>query len=448
MMLLFQPRQSLGLAMVLCGTGIYAAAAAPAPGLERFYIGTYTSGTSVGIYQSSLNLGAGTFAATNLAVTTGNPSFLALTPNRKFLYAVNEGASNVVAFSVNPATGGLTLLNSQSSDGTTPCHVVVDSSGRNVIVANYGGGSVTVYPIQTNGQLGAATAHVQHPGTKPHAHCTTIDASNHFAFVCDLGLNQIRSYVFDPGLGTLTTNTILITAVAAGSGPRHMTFDPQCKRAYVICETSSTIIGFNYNATNGTLNAFQTVSTLPPGWSGANTTAEIAVHPSGEYIYGSNRGYNSIVVFTVNPADGNLTQVQQQATGTTPRHFAIDPTGAFCVVASQNSDSIVLYAINFQTGQLTSTGQGLSVSKPVCILPFILQPPQPVLTTSPTTTNTVLLSIGNGLDLLTYQLYQRPALSSGATWDLLTTGNCGQTNFVLSKTLAQNFFRVGVLTNY
>ena len=164
-----------------------------------------------------------------------------------------------------------------------------------------------------------------------------------------------------------------------------MTFDPQCKRAYVICETSSTIIGFNYNPTNGTLSAFQTVSTLPAGFSGANTTAEIAVHPSGKFVYGSNRGYNSIVVFTVNPTDGTLTQVQQQATGTTPRNFAIDPTGAFCIVANQDSNNVLLYSIHPQTGLLTATGQSLAVSKPVCILPLIIDPP--VITQQPSNQN-------------------------------------------------------------
>ena len=308
---------------------------------------------------------------------------------------------------------------------------------------------MTVFRIQANGQLGAATAHVQHPGASPHAHCTTLDASNHFAFVCDLGLDQIRSYVFNPVAGTLSTNTTLITPAPAGSGPRHMTFDPQYKRAYLICETSSTIIGFNYDPTNGVLTSFQTVSTLlPGGYTGANTTAEIAVHPSGKFVYGSNRGKNSIAVFTVNPADGTLTPVQQQSTGATPRNFAIDPTGAFCIVGGQTSGDVRLYSINPQSGQLTDTGKALSVASPVCILPFILQPPQPVITARPTTTNTFELSISNSLDLLTYQLYETPTLSSGGAWNLLTTGTRGQTNFLLSNSLPRQFLRVGVLTNY
>jgi 6-phosphogluconolactonase len=227
----------------------------------------------------------------------------------------------------------------------------VDRSGRNVIVANYNGGSVTVFPIQTDGRLGTATSHIQHPGTSPHAHCVTIDAANHFAFVCDKGLDQVRSYVFDPVAGTLITNTTLITFVAAGSGPRHMVFDPQYQRAYVICETASTIIGFNYDATNGVLTAFQTVSTLPPPGFSGNTGAEVAVHPSGRFLYGSNRGRNTIVVYTIDQADGTLAPVQQQATGATPRNFAIDPTGAFCLVAGQSSNDLRLYTIDPQSGE-------------------------------------------------------------------------------------------------
>jgi 6-phosphogluconolactonase (cycloisomerase 2 family) len=262
-------------------------------------------------------------------------------------------------------------------------------------------------------------------------------------------LNQIRSYIFNLAAGTLVTNTTLITALPTNSGPRHMTFEPQYKRAYLICETSSTIVGYNYDPTNGVLTSFQTISTLlPGGYSGANTTAEIAVHPSGKFVYGSNRGKNSIAVFTVNPADGTLTPVQQQATGATPRNFAIDPTGAFCIVGGQASNDVRLYSINPQTGLLTDTGKAFSVPSPVCILPFILEPPQPVIYARAATPDSFELSISNTLDLLTYQVYEMPALSSGGGWNLLTTGTRGQTNFMLPYSLPQEFFRAGVLTNY
>lgn len=421
------------------------AAATPAPGLERFYIGTYGGS----IYQSSLNLGAASFGAVSVAASATNPSFVALTPDRRFLYAVNESGATVAAFSVNPTNGTLKVLNTRPSNGGSPAHVVVDGSGRNVIVANYGGGSVTVFPILTNGLLGVATSHIQHPGTGPLAHCTTLDASNHFAFVCDKGLDQVRSYVFDPAAGTLVTNKTPFVSVPKGSGPRHMTFDPQYKRAYVICELSSTVIGFNYDATNGVLTAFQTLSTLQPGgFTGANTTAEIAFHPTGKFLYGSNRGKNSIAVFSVNAADGMLTPLQQQTTGATPRNFAIDPTGAFCIVAGQSSNDIRLYTINPENGQLTDTGKKISVSSPVCIVPFILQPPQPVITTRAAGKGTFELGIGNSLDLLTYQVLQAAEASPTANWKLLTTGGRGQTNFLLTNSLPKEFFQIGVLKNY
>jgi 6-phosphogluconolactonase len=444
MIKLFRTGRIAALLTLLCGAGIHAPAASPAPGLVRFYVGTYSGR----IYQSSLNLGSGTFGTISQAVATTDPSFVALAPNRAFLYSVNENPATVSAFSVNATNGTLKFLNQMPSNGGAPAHIVVDSSAKNVIVANYNGGSVTVFPILTNGRLGTATSHIQHPGTAPHAHCVTLDAANHFAFVCDKGLDQVRSYVFDPAAGTLTTNTILITSVAAGSGPRHMSFDPQYKRAYVICETASTIIGFNYDATNGTLAAFQTVSTLPPGGFSGNTTAEIAVHPSGKFVYGSNRGYNTIVVYTVDPVDGTLTPVQQQTTGATPRNFAIDPTGAFCIVAGQDSGDIRLYTIDTASGQLTYTTKKLSASAPVCILPFILQPPQPVITVRLTPPNTLELSLSNTLNLLTYQLYRSTALSSGTAWELLTTGQRGQTNFLVSKSSALEYFQAGVFTNY
>jgi hypothetical protein len=187
---------------------------------------------------------------------------------------------------------------------------------------------------------------------------------------------------------------------------------------------------------------------LPGGFTGANTTAEIAVHPSGKFVYGSNRGKNTIAVFTVNPADGVLTPVQQQATGATPRNFAIDPTGAFCIVAGQTSGDIRLYTINRQSGLLTDTGARLSVSSPVCILPFLLQPPQPVITLQPAAASTFILSVSNSLDFLTYQLYETTTLSPGSSWNLLSTGTRGQTNFVVTNAHSQEFLRVGVVTNF
>jgi 6-phosphogluconolactonase len=418
-------------------------------GAERFYIGTYTSDTSQGIYQSSLDLGSGTVGPTNLAGAAANPSYVVLHPSGNFLYAVNEETGGyVVAFSVNRTNGTLTQLNQQPSQGDSPCHLAIDSAGRNVMVANYASGSVTVFPIQTNGQLGAATAHIQHPGSSPHAHCSVFDASNQYVLVCDLGLDRIFCYQFNSLQGTLATNSIPWTSVTTGAGPRHLAFDPQFRRAYVLCQLNSTIVSFNYDSTNGVLNPFQTNSSLPSGWTGDNAAAEIAVHPSGRFLYASNRGFNSIAVFAIDPATGLLTPVQQQSVGTTPRQFAIDPTGAFCIVADQDSNDIRIYAVDLQTGLLTPNGQMLYVSQPVCILPLITQPPQPVLTLQSTATNTLQINVGNALDLLSYNLEQAPCLPPATNWTPLASGLRGQTNFILTSSVPQNFFRVSVTTNF
>jgi 6-phosphogluconolactonase len=275
-----------------------------------------------------------------------------------------------------------------------------------------------------------------------------LDGNNRIALVCDLGLDKIMCYRFDPALGTLTTNTTPWTTVATGSGPRHLTFDQQYRRAYVICELSATIIGFNYDSTNGTLTPFQTISTLPAGYAGQKSAAEIAFQPSGKFLYGSNRGYNSVATFAVDPQTGVLTLVQQQPTGQTPRNFAIDPTGAFCLVADQDSDDIRLFTVDQQTGFLSATSQKLTVSKPVCVLPFILQPPQPVLHARLTATNTLSIDVGNSLPLLSYELYQTAALTPGVPWNLVSSGAPGQTNFVLVNDSAQGFIRANVGTNY
>jgi 6-phosphogluconolactonase len=434
--------------LVILTRAAFSWGAAPAAGLERLYLGTYTTGSSRGIYQASLDLANGAVGPTNLAGATTDPSFLALHPTGNSLYAVNESGGAVVAFSVNRATGGLTQLNQQSSNGGSPCHVVVDNAGSNVLVANYSGGSVTVFPIKAGGSLGAASSHIQHPGSSPHAHCISLDASNQFALVCDLGLSRVYSYHFNSALGTLTTNSVPWTAVPAGAGPRHLAFDPSYRHAYVICEYGSTIIGFNYNVTNGTLSPFQTNSSLPSGWSGQNSAAEIAVHPSGRFLYGSNRGYNSVAVFGIDSLTGRLTPVQQQPVGQTPRHFAIDPSGGYCLVACQDANCVQVYTIDPGTGGLTATVQTLRVSLPVCVLPLLSRPPQPVLEFERAPANTLKLDVGNSLTSLTYQMYAAASLGPAVNWTLVATGQRGQTNFTLTNASSAEFFRVSVLTNY
>ena len=435
-------------ALILWGRAVLGQVASPAAGLERLYIGTYTEAASVGIYRSSLDLGTGALGAANLAGRTQDPSFLALHPTGAYLYAVDEGGAAVVAFSVDRASGGLTLLNQQPSQGASPCHVVVDAAGKNVLVANYTGGSITVFSVLADGRLGTATAHIQHPGSSPHAHCIALDASNQFALVCDLGLDRIYSYVFNSAQGTLAANSVPWVTVPTGAGPRHLAFDPTFRRAYVICETSSIIIGFNYDSQKGVLSPFQTNSSLPAGWNGVNTAAEIAVHPSGGFLYGSNRGYNSVAVFSLHPATGMMSAVQQQPVGQTPRHFAIEPSGAFCLVANEDSNSVQEYAINPRDGKLTSTGRTLAVSEPVCVLPILTQPPQPVLVLQSTPGGSLGLDIGNALTSLAYQIESAPTVQSVGNWSLVANGARGQTHFTFTNANASEFFRAAVLTNY
>lgn len=352
-------------------------------GAVRVYIGTYTRGQSQGIYVSRLDLDSGRLQPPELAAETANPSFVALHPGRPLLYAVGEMGSlegkktgAVSAFSVNRASGKLTLLNRQSSRGVGPCHVTVDPSGRNVLVANYGGGSVACLPIRPDGRLGEATSAIQHEGSSvdprrqqgPHAHSINVDAAGRFAFVADLGLDKVLVYRLDAAAGKLTPNEPPGTRLPPGSGPRHFAFHPTGRFAYVINELSSTVTAFEYDARRGTLGTLQTVSTLPEGFDGRNSTAEVQVHRSGRFLYGSNRGHDSIACFTIDAATGKLTAIDYESTqGRTPRNFGIDPTGRYLLAANQSTDNVVVFRIDHQTGQLRPTGQPLAVPTPVCV---------------------------------------------------------------------------------
>jgi len=374
------------LAVLFCAIFVsLPAAAAPAPSgsaVVRIYVGTYTSGASQGIYVGQLDLTTGGLRLDGVAAETKNPSFLAIRADRRFLYAVGEigdfagkRTGAVSAFRIEPATGRLELLNQQSSGGAGPCHVIVDHSGRNVLVANYGGGSVSVLPIREDGGLEPATAFIQHQGSSvnprrqqgPHAHSINLDAAHRFAFVADLGLDKILIYRFDAAAGTLAANEPAWAAVAAGAGPRHFAFHPSGKFAYVINELQSTLTAFRYDAARGALEEIQTVPTLPEPVEG-NSTAELQVHPSGKFVYGSNRGHDSIAVFAVDADTGRLTLVEHEATqGKTPRNFGVDPTGRFLLACNQGSDTIVSFRVDPETGALAPTGYKLDVPAPVCV---------------------------------------------------------------------------------
>jgi len=342
------------------------------------YIGTYTGGGSRGIYRTTLDLETGALAEPVLAAEATNPSFVELHPTGKYLYAVSEGggAGSVTAFAIDPTTGDLKRLNEQPSGGAGPCHVNVDHAGRNVLVANYGSGSASVIPIKPDGSLGSPTGFVQHSGSGPnpgrqkgpHAHSVNVSADDRFAFVADLGIDKVMIYKLDVAGGTILPNDPLSALLAPGAGPRHFAFAPDGKHAYVINELNSTMTAFAYDSATGALAEVQTVPTLPAGFAGASTCAEVRVHPSGRFLYGSNRGHDSIVAYRVDPAHGTLTFVKHETAGIkTPRNFNIDPTGAFCLVANQDGDNVVVFRIDPQTGALAPTNHKISVGRPVCL---------------------------------------------------------------------------------
>jgi 6-phosphogluconolactonase len=347
------------------------------------YFGSYASEKGQGIYVSRLDARTGKLSPPEVAAETPNPSFVAIHQNGKFLYAVAEignfagkKSGAVRAFRIDSKTGKLELLNEVPSGGGGPCFVSIDRSGRNLLVANYGGGSVSVVRILEDGKLGETTAFVQHQGSgavpgrqaTPHAHSINLTPDNRYAMVADLGLDKVLIYRFDADKGTLTANDPAFVQLSPGSGPRHFAFHPDGKRAYVINEINSTVTVFEFDAAKGSLKEIQTLSTLPAGYSGKNSTAEIRIHPSGRFVYGSNRGMDSVAVFKVNKPDGKLSPAGHCPTqGKTPRNFGIDPEGKFLLAAHQNSDSVVVFRINAKTGMPEPTGQTLQMHQPVCV---------------------------------------------------------------------------------
>ena len=349
------------------------------------YIGTYTQegSESKGVYAYRFDAGSGQLTTIGLAAETINPSFLAVAPNRRFLYAVNEVSNYkgkksgaVSAFAIDHATGKLTLLNQVASRGGDPCYITVDGTGKYVLVANYGGGSVAVFPVGDDGRLGEATAFVQHTGhgtnperqEGPHAHSIDLSPDNRYAIVDDLGLDETLVYPFDSAKGSLATESVKIAKAAPGAGPRHFAMHPSGRFGYVIDEMHSTVSVFSYDATTGDLQSLETIPTVPSTFSGHSEAAEIAIHPSGKFLYASNRGHDSIAVFSIDQNTGALKPIEYVPTkGASPRHFEIAPGGTLLFAANEKSDNIVVFRINQQTGRLTATGKVLEISQPVCV---------------------------------------------------------------------------------
>ncbi|HEX7847170.1 MAG TPA: lactonase family protein [Chitinophagaceae bacterium] len=351
-----------------------------APHEQYLLVGTYTStsaGKSEGIYVYRFNTETGEATYVNKAITE-NPSFLAVSPDQKFVYAVNEGAKDkgsIAAFSFDRGNGQLTYLNSQPSGGDHPCYVAIDKTGKWVTSGNYSGGSLAVFPVDKTGKLGNQVSHMQHQGysvnterqTAPHVHSTVFSPDNKFLFVPDLGIDKVMIYSFNAKNGKLAAAKIPFHMTEAGAGPRHFDFSPNGKFAYLMEEMSGSISAYSYQ--KGELHLLQNISALPPEYNGAIGSADIHVSPDGKFLYASNRGEsNTIAIFKIDAATGMLSVAGHQSTlGKTPRNFNFDPSGNFLLVGNQNSDEIVIFKRDKETGLLTDTKKRIAVGKPVCI---------------------------------------------------------------------------------
>lgn len=348
------------------------------------FVGTYTTKTaSKGIYAFRYDTSSGKLTPIGVAAETQDPSWVAIHPNGKFLYAVNEAGKNsmVSAFEVDAKSGKLTLLNQLPALGEDPCYLSFDHTGRYVFVANYTSGNVVVFPIEADGKLGAATANVRDEGKLdpnkerqegPHAHWIEASAGNRYAYVSDLGLDKVLIYKFDAASGKLVNpdssqQDAFSAKLPPGSGPRHVAFSRDGGFMYVLSELQSTVTVFANDAREK-YRAVQTISTLPKDFSGRNDAAEIAIHPSGKFLYSSNRGRDSIALFKIDPGTGKLTATGDfSVEGKEPRHFAIDPSGSFMLAEDQLSDKIATFRIDQKSGALTPTGDSVEVPSPVCL---------------------------------------------------------------------------------
>jgi len=346
------------------------------------YTGCYSQrGQGIGIYRVDPATGALTLV--KVVAGMNNPAYLALDPRQRFLFSVDENpeyegkpTGSVSAFAIDPSSGDLNFLNRQPSGGRGPAHLSVDPAGRYLLVANYGGGSSAALPIQPDGRLGTPVSVVKHqgpPGPKadrqkePHAHMILPDPAGGFVMAPDLGLDRTLIFRFDSSSGKLTPSGF--GQAQPGAGPRHMAFHPNRRWVFVINELDSTVTSFAYDSKQGALSPVQNISTLPEGYKGINHPAHILVAPSGRFLYGSNRGFDSIVIFSVNPDTGRLAFVGHQWTlGQTPRNFNLDPSGNFLYVGNQNSDNIAVFRVDRSSGKLASTGHFTAAGQPVCFV--------------------------------------------------------------------------------
>ncbi|HXZ32068.1 MAG TPA: lactonase family protein [Terriglobales bacterium] len=381
----------LTLLVVLSSLTVFSATPAAKKGEYILFVGTYTEegSKSKGIYAYNYDAKTGKVTPLGLAAETTNPSWVRISPNGRFLYAVNEIANykgrksgGLSAFSIDRdkdgrPTGKLTFLNEVPTQGADPCYVTVDRTGKYAMVANYTGGSLIVFRIHDDGSLGNPSAFMEHTGHGPnlqrqrsaHVHSADLSPDNRFAYVDDLGIDGLLVYQFDASKGVIAANSSNYATFDPGSGPRHFALHPSGKFAYVVSEMQGTVTAFSNDPATGTLQRLQTISTLPKDFKGEIEDAEVEIHPSGKFLYASNRGDgNSIAVFTIDAEKGTLTPVEYTPTGgKTPRTFEIDPTGTLLFAANQQSDNIVVFKIDKKKGRLTPTGQALDVASPTCV---------------------------------------------------------------------------------
>ncbi len=340
------------------------------------YFGTHSSGPGIGFSVAHFDTDTGVLTKPVFDTEAVQPAYFVIHPDGRHLYTCNSGTpGGVSAYVIDPKTAHLTLLNKEPSGGGDASYISLDQTGRFVFVANYDGGNIAAFALKPDGSIGARTALVQHTGhsvnplrqTHAYAHSIIIDPTNQFVLAADLGVDRLFVYRFDEKTGALTPNDPPFASVTPGSGARHVKFHPNGRWVYLINEMACTVTAFNWDSARGALTEFQTISTLPSDFTGVNTCAELLVHPDGKFLYGSNRGMNSIAGFAIDPANGRLTPVQHSSTrGKSPRNFAFDPTGRWIICTNHDSNNAVVFRVDEATGRLTQAGDPVSVPAPYC----------------------------------------------------------------------------------
>jgi len=374
-----------GLWRMVVGLGICLALHSVTPRViadERLvFISAFASGDKGALHAYKLDLETGTLKLAQRTTDVQNPFYLAVSPNQKFVYSIHakqfggKEHEQIAAYQITSAVGELKLLNRQSALGSAACYLDVDATGKSLLVANYTTGSVASLPIKEDGSLDKAASFMQHKGNsvdparqkEPHAHCIVVSPDNRFAFAADLGLDQVLVYRLDAAKATLTPNQPPFARTPAGAGPRHLTFHPNGKHVYVINELKNSVTCFDYNSASGTLAEKQTISTLPKDFAGKSYCADLKITPDGRFLYGTNRGHDSIAAYRIG-ADGSLTLLAiEPSLGKGPQNLAITSDGKLLLCANMPGNNVAVFRIDAKTGALASVGTPVAVQSPSCI---------------------------------------------------------------------------------